>query len=67
MILSLNFLANSFSFSGVFSCFFIKQFKNTIFEGSFSKLLSAFAESEELTQEEADQIKELVDKNKKNG
>ena len=42
-------------------------FKNTIFEGSFSKLLSALAGSEELTQEEADQIKELVDKNKKNG
>ncbi len=41
-------------------------FKNTIFGGSFSKLLSAFAESENLTKEEADQIKEWVDGNRKN-
>lgn len=40
-------------------------FKNNIFGGSLSKLLSAFAESETLTEEEVSQIREWIDGDRK--
>ena len=43
-----------------YTSYYIREVKNTFFGGSFSSLVSFFAKNEQLSQQEIDEIKEIV-------